>query len=309
MYKDIKLLITDFDGVWTDNKVYTDTNGNELISCSKEDSLGLKRFKDEYPQISIYVVSSESNNVVKKRCQKLNLNFRTSVQNKFETIEEILLKEKIKPEETIFIGNDFNDLSAQKIKNLNIACPKDANKEFLLKSKFIIPRKGGNGAVRYILDKIRISKKEASQVKNKLPLFINKGKSMGERIWGEETLLTVCEGNYSLKKLFIKKGSKGGLQYHHKKDETGIVVSGKLLLRYVNLENIIQERVINAGECFRFKPNCIHQEEALEDTLIIEVSTPHANDRVRVEDLYNLPILPGLESTKINEIELIQEYP
>ena len=63
------------------------------------------------------------------------------------------------------------------------------------------------------------------------------------------------------------------------------------------------------GDCFRFKPYCIHQEEAIEDTTIIEVSTPFANDRVRVENLFNLDTLPGLPSTSPEDIEFIEEYP
>ena len=310
-FQKFKLVITDFDGVWTDNKVFTDSKGNEFISCSKEDSLGLKRFKSDFPIVPIYVVSSESNNSVKKRCKKLDINYRTGCENKLEIIKNILDIEKVNPEETLYIGNDFNDLSVLKIKNLFIACPKDAHSEFKIESNFIIPKNGGNGAIRYIFDEIRKAKKNKIKRCFEEPLFLDRGKSMGLRNWGDEILLTVSEGNYSVKKLFIKKGSKGGLQYHHKKDETGFVISGQLLIRYINKinQNIIEEKLLRSGDCFRFKPYCIHQEEAIEDTTIIEVSTPFANDRVRVENLFNLESLPGLPSTSIEDIKFIEEYP
>ena len=66
-------LILDFDGVFTDNSVYTDSFGNEIIKTSKYDSLSLKNFHERFPAFPIIVISSETNNNVAKRCKKLKL--------------------------------------------------------------------------------------------------------------------------------------------------------------------------------------------------------------------------------------------
>ena len=141
------------------------------------------------------------------------------------------------------------------------------------------------------------------QINNwKSPIFSNP-KSVGERIWGSEEILEHASGKWMLKKLFMNSGAKGGLQYHRKKDEGGILISGKLLIRYsLDGKYDLKERVINSGESFHFPPYCIHQEEALTDCLIIEVTTPHFNDRVRMEKVFGQSVEEGLPSTRFDDI-------
>ena len=136
------------------------------------------------------------------------------------------------------------------------------------------------------------------------PTF-SKPKSLGHRDWGTEELLELSSGKWSLKKLFIKKGFKGGLQFHRKKDEGGYLMQGKLKIRHVDSLNNIKEIILSSGESFRFPPKCIHQEEALTDCIIIEVSTPHLNDRVSVEDQFGLEAMGGLPSTEFSDIVLM----
>ena len=128
-------------------------------------------------------------------------------------------------------------------------------------------------------------------------------KDMGKRDWGTETLLAVVPEKFSLKKLFLKAGYKGGLQYHHKKNECGYLISGTLIVRFDDGNGQIVERMVEPGESFHFPPGAVHQEEAVTDCVIIEASTPYFNDRVRVEELYGLKIEGGLPSTKINEVQ------
>lgn len=134
----------------------------------------------------------------------------------------------------------------------------------------------------------------------------NKSRSMGYRNWGEETLIALSPGNYSLKKLFIKAGQKGGLQYHHLKDESAYVVYGELIIRHDDGKGNLIETIVSEGDSFRFPPLAVHQEEAITDCLIIEASTPHCNDRVRVEAKYGLEELEGLSSTNKEDISLIE---
>ena len=131
-----------------------------------------------------------------------------------------------------------------------------------------------------------------------------KSKSLGYRDWGKEILLALVPKKYSFKLLEIKKNKKGGLQYHHKKNECGYLIKGKLKVIFDNGKGHLKSRILNVGECFHFPPGSVHQEEALTDCKIIEVSTPHFNDRVRVEKKYGIREKDdGLPSTKKNEVK------
>ena len=133
-------------------------------------------------------------------------------------------------------------------------------------------------------------------------IIFPKQESVGERDWGSEKLVALIPGILSLKVLTIKKGKKGGLQYHHKKNECGYIFSGKMLVRFDKGDGVLSERVLCAGDSFHFPPKSVHQEEALSDCVIVEASTPFFNDRVRVEDVYGLPIDGGLPSVKESEV-------
>ena len=136
------------------------------------------------------------------------------------------------------------------------------------------------------------------KIKAKFP----KPKIVGKREWGSETLLCLIPKTISLKILELKRGKKGGLQYHHKKNECGYMISGKLLIRYDPGNGKLKEKILNKGESFHFPPGSVHQEEALTNCRIIEASTPFFNDRVRVEKKYGLKIDGGLPSTLKKEV-------
>ena len=126
--------------------------------------------------------------------------------------------------------------------------------------------------------------------------------SVGKREWGEEILLASIPDNLTLKTIVMKKGSLGGLQYHQMKSEAGILISGKLEIRFENDKGILDSKIIYPGDVFYFPVESVHQEIALEDSVIIEASTPYLNDRVRVEDAFGEDSSTGLPSTSIDEI-------
>ena len=128
--------------------------------------------------------------------------------------------------------------------------------------------------------------------------------SVGPREWGEETLLVLASGKYTMKKLYIKAGKFGGLQYHRQKDEASYIVSGRMILRYENEDGNLVDKNVGPGDWFHFPNGCIHQEIALTDVVRIEVSTPHFNDRVRAEDLFGIPNSSGLQTTDESEIKI-----
>ena len=142
-------------------------------------------------------------------------------------------------------------------------------------------------------------------IKSSAPPHFVEPQDLGNRDWGSETLLGAIEGQFTLKRLLLKAGCKGGLQFHRKKDEMAIVISGELLVRFDDGTGNLTERVLKPGQVVRFPPGVVHQEEAISDCELIEVSTPYLNDRVRVEAMYGLPENGGLPTTQAEEIESI----
>jgi mannose-6-phosphate isomerase-like protein (cupin superfamily) len=132
-----------------------------------------------------------------------------------------------------------------------------------------------------------------------------KSKNMGPRVWGTEQLLVHIKKKLTLKKIIINKSKKGGLQYHHKKNECGYVISGKLRINYDLGCGKLKSKTLKPGDIFHFSPGLVHQEHALTKCVIIEASTPYFNDRVRVEKKYGLKQLEGLSSTKSKEIKFL----
>ena len=144
--------------------------------------------------------------------------------------------------------------------------------------------------------------KETKWQKGKQVTFCDQ-KDMGKRPWGEEKLICYIPDKFLMKRLFLKKGSKGGFQYHRVKDEAGILISGKLLVRFDDGAGGVTSKTVFPGESFHFAPGIVHQEEALEDCVIIEGSTTVFNDRVRMDKEYGFGEPIGMPTTTLEEIK------
>ena len=107
-----------------------------------------------------------------------------------------------------------------------------------------------------------------------------------EKPWGYELIWALTDV-YCGKVLFVKAGHSLSLQFHRRKDESWLVQSGRAKLELGNAgETVLQEEVIGAGAAFHYTPGTVHRVTAIEDTTILEVSTPHLDDVVRLEDAY-----------------------
>jgi mannose-6-phosphate isomerase len=107
-----------------------------------------------------------------------------------------------------------------------------------------------------------------------------------EKPWGYELIWAETE-HYVGKVLFVKAGESLSLQFHRIKDESWLVQGGRAKLELGSAgDAMLKEEVIAAGATFRFRPGTVHRVTALEDTTIIEVSTNHLDDVVRLEDRY-----------------------
>lgn len=106
-----------------------------------------------------------------------------------------------------------------------------------------------------------------------------------EKPWGWELVWAESE-HYVGKLLFVRAGQALSLQYHEVKHESWLVHEGRARLELGEVGGTLTAREITAGDAFRYPPGTVHRVTAIEDTLILEVSTPHLDDVVRLEDAY-----------------------
>jgi mannose-6-phosphate isomerase-like protein (cupin superfamily) len=108
-----------------------------------------------------------------------------------------------------------------------------------------------------------------------------------DKPWGHELVFALTE-SYCGKVLFVRAGQALSLQYHEVKDEAWYVQSGRasVELGTVGEDGPLETVELRPGDALRFRPGTIHRVTAIEDTTIVEVSTPQLDDVVRLEDRY-----------------------
>jgi len=145
--KQIKLLLTDSDGVLTDTGVYYSANGEELKRFSIRDGMGVERLKN-LVNVETGIITGEESESVKKRAEKLNIvELHLGCKDKAAELERIMTLKNLKLEEVAFIGDDMNDFEIMTKVGL-AACPVDAFPEIKKAADFLCENKGGNGAFR-----------------------------------------------------------------------------------------------------------------------------------------------------------------
>jgi mannose-6-phosphate isomerase-like protein (cupin superfamily) len=107
-----------------------------------------------------------------------------------------------------------------------------------------------------------------------------------EKPWGHELIFAVTE-HYAGKVLVVNAGESLSLQFHNVKDEAWYILEGRAELELgAPGETMLATEVVGPGAAFRFRPGTVHRMRAIEDTTILEVSTPQLDDLVRLEDRY-----------------------
>jgi mannose-6-phosphate isomerase-like protein (cupin superfamily) len=106
-----------------------------------------------------------------------------------------------------------------------------------------------------------------------------------EKPWGHEVWWAHTD-QYAAKVLVVNVGHALSLQYHREKDETSYLLSGMLRLTQGTSREEVVEREIHPGQAWRNEPGVVHAIEALEDSVVLEVSTPQLDDLVRLQDRY-----------------------
>ena len=173
-WANVRLLVTDFDGVWTDDAVYTDQHGNESVRCLRADGYGITRL--QAAGVPVIVLSAEVNPVVAARCRKLNVmafqGLDGSIESKLDVLEKLTAARTVQLSEVAYMGNDVNDIECLQAVGFPIVVqnawravfdvwwpssshpigsgrrPSDAG------TPYVTSRAGGYGAVREVCDLI-----------------------------------------------------------------------------------------------------------------------------------------------------------
>ncbi len=146
----VRLVVMDFDGVLTDNRVWVDESGKETVAAYRSDSLGLAILRQK-TGIESLVLSMETNPVVSARCKKMNVPVLQGINEKDEALRKFIAERRIDPAEVIYIGNDINDLVCFP----HVGCaivPVDAEPDVFRQADITLTRRGGHGAVRELCD-------------------------------------------------------------------------------------------------------------------------------------------------------------
>ena len=152
----IDLIVYDFDGVMTDNKVYVDQKGNETVQVNRADGLGISEIKKLGKEQII--ISTETNPVVMKRAEKLGISCMQGIKNKKSALIDYCENNNLDLQNIAYVGNDINDKEVMEIAGITY-CPSDAHKSIQNISDNILKTKGGDGVVREILDLITNNKR------------------------------------------------------------------------------------------------------------------------------------------------------
>lgn len=155
---DIHTVVFDFDGVFTNNKVYLDQSGIESVRCDRSDGLGIGMLRARATQLGIspnlFILSKEPNPVVIARARKLKLDCQHGVDDKLAWMSDHL-KSRFPGEDgwrgVAYLGNDLNDLPIMTRAGFSVA-PVDAHPRVLSRADARLPQPGGDGFIRAFVE-------------------------------------------------------------------------------------------------------------------------------------------------------------
>ena len=150
--KNIKLVVTDIDGVWTDAKMHYTNDGDFMKSFSTYDGMAVQILREK--GLETVIITSENSKIVLERAKKLKIkNIVLNEKNKLKKLKEICASKKISLKEVAYIGDDLNDVEV--LENVGFS---GLSKNSPIKDKvnvdYVTVRKGGDGAFREFADLI-----------------------------------------------------------------------------------------------------------------------------------------------------------
>ena len=150
--KNIKLVITDIDGVMTDACFYYNADGDFLKKFNTRDGMGITLLQTI--GIKVAITTGEMNQIVEQRAEKLRItDIFMGIQDKAIALDELCHKYSLKPEQVVYIGDDINDVGIMKKAGVAVAVS-DALPEVKVAADYITDAPGGGGAVREVANLI-----------------------------------------------------------------------------------------------------------------------------------------------------------
>jgi YrbI family 3-deoxy-D-manno-octulosonate 8-phosphate phosphatase len=146
---DVKLVVLDFDGVLTDNRVWVDGDGHEWVAANRSDGWGIAQLKGS--GIPVVVLSTETDPVVAARCGKLGIEAVQGIVDKPPALRSILESKQVEPASAVFVGNDTNDTPCFGLVGCALA-PADARPAVRRAADRVLKARGGHGAVRELAE-------------------------------------------------------------------------------------------------------------------------------------------------------------
>jgi 3-deoxy-D-manno-octulosonate 8-phosphate phosphatase (KDO 8-P phosphatase) len=151
LFRRIRLVVFDFDGVFTDNTVYVSQDGTESVRCWRSDGLGTTKLKQA--GVDVVIVSTETNPVVSARAGKLALRCVQGCGDKLSAVRALAAEFGVRLQDVAFVGNDINDLACLEAVGLPIVV-QDAHHDVFAAAAYRTAARGGRGAVREVCDAI-----------------------------------------------------------------------------------------------------------------------------------------------------------
>ena len=151
---ELEAIVFDFDGVLTDNRVFINQDGQEMVCCHRADGLAFDFLRRT--NLKLFILSTETNSVVTSRGNKLKVPVFQGVKDKQKALKDISKKQGFSLLKTLFIGNDLNDYLAMKTCGFS-TCPSDSHPKILEIVTFSLKTPGGQGIVRELVDIFKIT--------------------------------------------------------------------------------------------------------------------------------------------------------
>ena len=150
--KNIKLVVTDIDGVWTDAKMHYTNDGDFMKSFSTYDGMAVQMLREK--GLETVIITSENSKIVLERAKKLKIeNIVLNEKNKLKKLKEICASKKISLKEVAYIGDDLNDVEV--LENVGFsALSNNSPIKDKVNVDYVTVRKGGDGAFREFVDLI-----------------------------------------------------------------------------------------------------------------------------------------------------------
>ncbi|MGA5760842.1 N-acetylneuraminate synthase family protein [Nonomuraea bangladeshensis] len=154
---DVDAVITDFDGVHTDDRAYVDSEGREMVLVSRSDGMGVSLLRRS--GVKVLIMSTEHNPVVAARARKLGVPVLQGLADKRTVLRDWLHIEGLDPARVAYVGNDVNDLGPMGEVGWPVATP-DAHPRVRAAARVVLTRNGGSGAVRELCDRVVAARPE-----------------------------------------------------------------------------------------------------------------------------------------------------